>query len=98
MAVACAVVYYVKIIDVLDKKPKRPVMYHFGSLDRSIPVSDTGKIAAAHPESPLYLYEGADHGFNCEQRSAYNPEAAALARQRTLGFLARYIAGEERKD
>ena len=55
-------------------------------------------IAAAHPESPLYVYEGADHGFNCEQRSAYNPQAAALARQRTLKFLARYVAGEEQKD
>ena len=94
LPVSCAVVYYGKIMDVLDKKPRRPVMYHFGSLDKSIPVADTGRIAAAHPESPLYVYEGADHGFNCEQRSAYNPEAAALARQRTLGFLARYIAGE----
>jgi carboxymethylenebutenolidase len=95
LPVACAVVYYGKIIDQLDKKPKRPVMYHFGSLDQSIPASDTAKIAAAYPESPLYIYEGAEHGFNCEQRSAYNPEAAALARQRTLEFLARSVAGEK---
>ena len=98
LPVACAVVYYGKIVDQLDKQPRRPVMYHFGSLDKSIPVSDTEKIAAAHPESPLYLYEGADHGFNCDQRPTYNPEAAALARQRTLGFLARYVAGEEQQD
>ena len=98
LPVSCAVVYYGKIVDVLDKKPKRRVMYHFGSLDKSIPVSDTAKIAAAYPDSPLYVYEGADHGFNCDQRSAYNPEAAALARQRTLGFLARCVAGEEQKD
>jgi carboxymethylenebutenolidase len=98
LPVACAVVYYGKIVDQLDKKPRRPVMYHFGSLDKSIPVSDTEKIAAAHPESPLYVYEGADHGFNCDQRPSYNPEAAALARQRTLEFLARYIAGEDQKD
>jgi carboxymethylenebutenolidase len=88
-------VYYGKITDQLEKKAKRPVMYHFGSLDQSIPVSDTAKIAAAYPDSPLYVYEGAEHGFNCEQRSAYNPEAAALARQRTLEFLARYVAGEK---
>jgi carboxymethylenebutenolidase len=97
LPVSCAVVYYGKIVDLLDKKPKRAVMYHFGSLDKSISVSDTQKIAAAHPDSPLYLYEGADHGFNCDQRASYNPEAAALARQRTLGFLARYVAGEEQK-
>jgi carboxymethylenebutenolidase len=95
LPVACAVVYYGKLMDQLDKKPKRPVIYHFGALDQSIPLSDTEKIAAAYPDSPLYLYEGADHGFNCEQRSAYNPTAASLARQRTLEFLARYVAGEE---
>jgi carboxymethylenebutenolidase len=95
LPVACAVVYYGKVTDQLDKKPKRPVMYHFGSQDTSIPVSDTAKIAAAYPDSPLYLYEGADHGFNCDQRPAYNPEAASLARLRTLEFLARYVAGEK---
>ena len=93
LPVACAVVYYGKIADQLDKKPKRPVMYHFGTLDKSIPVSDTEKIQAANPEGTLYLYEGADHGFNCDQRPSYNPEAAALARQRTLEFFARYVAG-----
>jgi carboxymethylenebutenolidase len=97
LPIACAVVYYGKVTDQLNKQPRRPVMYHFGSLDKSIPVSDTEKIAAAHPESPLYLYEGAEHGFNCDQRPTYNPEAAALARQRTLKFLARYVAGEEQK-
>jgi carboxymethylenebutenolidase len=98
LSVGCAVVYYGKVVDLLDKTPKRPVMYHFGTLDKSIPVSDVEKIKAAHPESVLYLYEGAEHGFNCDQRSSYNPEAAALARQRTLGFFARYVAGEEQKN
>ena len=30
----------------------------------------------------------ADHGFNCDHRSAYNETAAPLARERTLGFFA----------
>jgi len=98
LPVACAVVYYGKVVDQLEKKPKRPVMYHFGTLDKSIPVSDTDKIKAAHPEGVLYLYEGADHGFNCDQRQSYNPEAAALARQRTLGFFARYVGGEQQNN
>jgi len=97
LPVACAVVYYGKVASQLDHKPKRPVMYHFGTADQSIPLSDVEKIKAAHPEGTFYLYEGADHGFNCEQRSSYNPEAAAQARQRTLGFFARYVAGEEQK-
>jgi carboxymethylenebutenolidase len=97
LPVACAVVYYGKVVDLLDKKPKRSVLYHFGTLDKSIPLSDVEKIRTAHPEGTLYVYEGADHGFNCDQRASYNAEAAALARQRTLGFLARYVAGEEQK-
>jgi carboxymethylenebutenolidase len=95
LPVACAVVYYGKVANHLDKKPKCPVMYHFGTQDKSIPLSDIEKIKAAHPEGIFHLYEGAGHGFSCDQRPSYNPEAAALARRRTLEFLARYVAGEE---
>ncbi|HVW70888.1 MAG TPA: dienelactone hydrolase family protein [Steroidobacteraceae bacterium] len=98
LPVACSVVYYGKVASHLDKRPKHPVMYHFGTADKSIPVSDTDKIKAAHPTGLLYLYEGADHGFNCDQRPTYNPAAAALARQRTLEFLARYVAGDAPKN
>lgn len=95
LAVACAVVYYGRVADLLDKKPRRAVMYHYGTLDKSIPVSDVEKIKAAFPEAPIFLYEGAEHGFNCEPRPSYNPQAASLARQRTLEFLGRYVAGEQ---
>ncbi len=94
LPVACAVVYYGKIADHLTKKTKRAVLYHFGSEDKSIPLSDVEKIKATYPEAPVNIYEGAEHGFNCDERPTYNPQAAALARQRTLEFLARYLAGE----
>jgi carboxymethylenebutenolidase len=97
LPVTCAVVYYGRVADQLGKKPKRAVMYHFGSEDKSIPLSDVEKLKEAHPEGIVYVYEGAEHGFNCDQRSSYNPQAAGLARQRTLEFLARYLAGEEHK-
>ncbi len=95
LPIACAVVYYGKVVDQLQKQPRRKVMYHFGSEDKSIPLGDVEKIKAAYPQAPLYVYEGADHGFNCDERPTYNPQAAALARQRTLEFLARHIAGEQ---
>jgi carboxymethylenebutenolidase len=97
LPVACAVVYYGKVANYLDKQPKRPVMYHFGTEDQSIPLSDVEKIKAAHPEGTFYLYEGGGHGFNCDLRASYSPPAAALARQRTLEFFARYVAGTEQK-
>jgi carboxymethylenebutenolidase len=95
LPIACAVVYYGKVADQLAKKPKRAVMYHFGSEDRSIPLGDVEKIRTSYPEAPVYVYEGAEHCFNCDERPTYNPPAAALARQRTLEFLARYLAGEQ---
>jgi carboxymethylenebutenolidase len=97
LPVACAVVYYGKVANHLDKKPKRPVMYHFGTQDQGIPLSDVEKIEVAHPEGTFYRYAGAGHGFNCDQRPSYDPQAAALARQRTLEFFARYIVGTDKK-
>ena len=98
LPVACAVVYYGRVADQLDKRARRAVMYHYGSLDKSIPLADVEKIEAAYPQAPVFVYEGADHGFNCDERPTYNPQAAALARQRTLEFLARVIAGEQLPD
>jgi carboxymethylenebutenolidase len=42
----------------------------------------------------FYEYE-AGHGFSCDQRPSFNPDAAALARQRTLEFFARKLTGKK---
>ena len=93
MPLACAVVYYGKVMSYLEQKPRCPVMYHFGTADHSIPLSDVEQLKAAYPAAPVYTYDGAGHGFNCEQRDSYDPQAAALARTRTLEFFTRYVAG-----
>jgi carboxymethylenebutenolidase len=93
LPLACAVVYYGKVMSYLEQKPRCPVMYHFGTADRSIPLTDVEQLRTAYPAAPVYTYEGAGHGFNCEQRDRYDPQAAALARTRTLDFFARYVAG-----
>jgi carboxymethylenebutenolidase len=41
---------------------------------------------------PIYWYAGAGHGFNCNDRASYNPEAAQLARERSLAFLKKHLA------
>ena len=86
-------VYYGRLANYLDRKPRCPVMYHYGTEDHSIPLADVERIQAAYPEAAVYTYEGAGHGFSCEQRASFNPQAAALARSRTLEFLARYLTG-----
>lgn len=95
LPIACAVVYYGNPRDT-SKTPKCPVMYHFGSADKSIPLDQVERLKAAHPQGIFYVYDGAGHGFNCDQRPSYDAAAAALARQRTLEFLARRLAGENR--
>ena len=95
LPLACAVVYYGKLASYLEQKPRCPVLYHYGSEDYSIPAADIERIRAANPQAPLFVYGGAGHGFNCEQRDSYNPQVAALARARTLDFLSRHVAGGE---
>jgi carboxymethylenebutenolidase len=92
LPVTCAVLYYGKVASYLAQKPRCPVMFHYGSADESIPPADLEQVRTAYPQFPLYVYEGAGHGFNCDQRDSYDPRAAALARTRTLEFFARYVA------
>jgi carboxymethylenebutenolidase len=73
-----------------EEKPKVPIILHFGEQDQSIPMSDVEKVRKARPEVPVYVYN-AGHGFNCDDRSAYNAEAAKVALDRTLAFLKQHI-------
>ena len=40
------------------------------------------------PDLPVHVY-AADHGFNCDARGQFDATAAALAWDRTIGFLDR---------
>jgi carboxymethylenebutenolidase len=37
------------------------------------------------------VYEGADHGFNCDARGSYEQNSAQLALERTLSLFAEHI-------
>jgi carboxymethylenebutenolidase len=92
---AAAVAYYGGgIKDELNRKPKCPIMFHHGGLDKHITQEDVAKIKAAVPNGIFHDYPNADHGFNCDQRASYNAEAAALARKRTLEFFQRHVVKE----
>ncbi len=93
----CAVVYYGRAQDA-GAPPRCPVMYHFGTADKSIPLDDIERMKTLHPAGIFHLYEGAGHGFNCDLRASYDPAAAALARQRTLAFLGENLSKERATD
>ena len=88
---ACVGYYAGGIGTVAEEQPSCPVLLHFGANDTHIGQDQIEAVRSAHPEVEIFMYEGAEHGFNCDVRESYNPEAAALARRRTLEFFARHI-------
>jgi carboxymethylenebutenolidase len=88
---AAAVGYYGgRIGNYASETPSCPVMLHFGRKDAHIPAEEVEKVHAAHPEVEIYWYD-AGHAFNATPRTNYNPEAARLARERSLAFLTKFL-------
>jgi carboxymethylenebutenolidase len=88
-----AVAYYGGgIQDMLDLAPqiRCPVQFHYGALDANIPLSAVDQVRAAMSgrDAEVYVYDNADHGFNCWARGSYQAASAALAHGRALQFLA----------
>lgn len=75
----------------LDKTPKVPTMLHFGEKDAGIPMSDVDAIKAKHPQIEVFVYDGAQHGFHCDERASYDKKSADLAWPRTLDFFAKHL-------
>ena len=71
----------------LDRKPQCPIVYHFGDQDHAIPMADVEKITSAYPSAEVHVYNGAGHGFNCDERSSYSASDARLAFERSVEFL-----------
>lgn len=93
--VSAAVGYYGGLIaQHADETPRVPTMLHFGELDKSVPPSHEATVRQKQPQVETHLYAGAAHGFNCDERAAYHPEAARLAWERTLGFLNKHLTGK----
>lgn len=93
--IACAVSWYGGSIGRLMEanRPRVPVMYHFGAEDAFIPAEVIDAVRALDPKAPVFVYEGAGHGFCCDDREGFHAEAAALSERRSLDFLADHMAG-----
>jgi carboxymethylenebutenolidase len=67
-----------------------PTVLHYAGADRFIlpsTVADVRRGLTAKRNVEIYDYPGVDHGFNSEDRKAYNRAVAELAMQRTLRVL-----------
>ena len=83
---AAASSYYGSMVQQFAELPLHcPTIVHLGHTDAGIPADEVEKaVKAAHPEVPIYINEGAGHGFNTPSPERYNQEAADLARRRTI--------------
>jgi carboxymethylenebutenolidase len=65
-------------------------MGHYGGRDEGIPVTEAEALGAAAATAgvptEMHLYPEAGHGFNCDDRDAFDPAASAEAWQRTLAW------------
>lgn len=94
--IAAVVGYYGgQIARHLDRPPHSPTLLHYGQTDHTIPMADVERIRSQRPECELHVY-AAGHGFNCDERASYEPQAAALAWQRSMQFLAAQLAEASR--
>ncbi|WP_280187946.1 dienelactone hydrolase family protein [Delftia sp. PS-11] len=73
-----------------QRQPQCPVLAHFGRRDLHIPVDAVQSFAQAQPSVQVHLYD-ADHGFNCDHRSAYDEASALQARDRSLAFFDQHL-------
>lgn len=70
-----------------------PIVFHLGADDGYTPpaVRGAARSALAARGAEVYVYQGADHGFNNPGRGTYDKAAATLAHSRTIGLLHRAI-------
>lgn len=72
------------------RQPRVPVLAHFAEADHWIPLDSVQAFGRSHPGVTVHTY-AAHHGFNCDQRGAWEAASAQLARQRSLAFLAQHL-------
>ncbi|MGH9025721.1 MAG: dienelactone hydrolase family protein [Acidimicrobiia bacterium] len=69
---------------------RTPWLGLFGDADTGIPVDDVEALRDALTTAPeaneIVRYPDAEHGFHCDHRPAYHPEAAADGWRRTLAW------------
>ena len=86
--VSCAVGYYGGRIDAFSQEvPRCPTQLHYDTEDSGIPMSNVETVQANRPDCDIHVHEGAGHGFNCDLRASFHPQAAASAWESTTAWL-----------
>jgi carboxymethylenebutenolidase len=84
----------------LEQAPKItcPLLLFFGDQDPFIPKDEVANIKATLEKlkktAEVVVYPGAPHGFFCNERDSYRPDAAKDAWERLKKFFAKHLASE----
>ena len=89
---AATVAYYGSMMpDFAQETARFPVIAHIGAEDTTMSPQRVESFHNAQPNVPINMYPGAPHGFDNPSRAdRFHAEACALARARTIEFLARH--------
>lgn len=81
-----------QIVDTRNEPNNGPAMMHFGTEDASIPMADVERIQNDRPDLTIHVYEGAQHGFCCDDRATFSKPHCQQANERTLAFFAKNLS------
>lgn len=76
-----------------SEQPKCPVQLHYGAEDAGIPMDNVESVRTQRPDCNIFVYQGAGHGFHCDERGSYDAKASKEAWTRTFDFFAKHIDG-----
>jgi len=80
------------IVKKLDRVPRCAMQFHIGDRDYAVPLNDIQAVKDAYPDIPVYVYDGAGHGFCTDDREGFfDPRACARATGRILDFLGHHV-------
>jgi len=84
-----------RLLDATADAVQAPIIGFWGDQDGGIPVSNVDEIEktlkAKGKSIENHVYEGAGHGFFCEDRGSYNAAAANDSWPKTLAFFAEHL-------
>lgn len=80
-----------RIADFADEKPQCPTQLHYGAEDQGIPMSNVESVRSRRPDCEIFVYDGAGHGFHCDERASFHPEVSKVAWERTVRFFEKHI-------
>ncbi len=91
LSAACCF-YGARIAEFAHETPRCPTQMHYGALDQGISMSAVDHVAELRDDCDVYVYEGAGHGFHCDERASYDPVASRQAWARLVDFFAEHIS------